>query len=85
VRLHSQPHPWRTASLRRVEGLLLRGHLAATIGRTGIGVAPGAVVMTMIYALGPLSGLQVNPSLTLAFAGRGLDGRPPRSLGQPDL
>jgi aquaporin Z len=33
-------------------------------------VAPGAVVMAMIYALGPLSGLHINPAVTLAFAGR---------------
>ena len=38
-------------------------HIAAVI-------APGAVVMAMIYARGPLSGLHSNPAVTLAFTGR---------------
>jgi len=33
-------------------------------------IAPGAVVMAMIYALGPLSGLHINPAVTVAFASR---------------
>ncbi len=41
-----------------------------TISRTAAVIAPGAVVMAMIYALGPLSGLHINPAVTLAFAGR---------------
>jgi len=40
------------------------------ISRTAAVVAPGAVVMAMIYAFGPLSGLHINPAVTLAFAGR---------------
>jgi aquaporin Z len=40
------------------------------ISRTAAVIAPGAVVMAMIYALGPLSGLHINPAVTLAFAGR---------------
>ena len=42
------------------------------ISRTAAVIAPGAVVMAMIYALGPLSGLHINPAVTLAFAGRGV-------------
>jgi aquaporin Z len=42
------------------------------ISRTAAVVAPGAIVMAMIYALGPLSGLHINPAVTLAFACRGV-------------
>lgn len=42
------------------------------ISRTAAVIAPGAVVMAMIYALGPLSGLHINPAVTLSFAGRGV-------------
>lgn len=40
------------------------------IGRSAAVVAPGALVMALIYAWGPLSGLHINPAVTLAFAGR---------------
>src|ERR1035441_7647360 len=40
------------------------------IGRVAAVVAPGALVMALIYAWGPLSGLHINPAVTLAFAGR---------------
>lgn len=40
------------------------------ISRTAAVIAPGALVMAMIYAFGPLSGLHINPAVTLAFAGR---------------
>ena len=40
------------------------------ISRTAAVIAPGAVVMAMIYAWGPLSGLHINPAVTLAFASR---------------
>ena len=42
------------------------------ISRTAAVIAPGAVVMAMIYAWGPLSGLHINPAVTAAFAGRGV-------------
>ena len=40
------------------------------ISRTAAVIAPGAAVMAMIYAWGPLSGLHINPSVTFAFASR---------------
>jgi aquaporin Z len=43
-----------------------------TISRSAAVIAPGALVMALIYALGPLSGLHINPAVTLAFAGRGV-------------
>src|SRR5208283_5837181 len=40
------------------------------ISWTAAVIAPGAVVMAMIYAWGPLSGLHINPAVTFAFASR---------------
>ncbi len=42
------------------------------ISRAAAVVAPGALVMALIYAWGPLSGLHINPAVTAAFAGRGV-------------
>ena len=42
------------------------------ISRTAAVIAPGALVMALIYTWGPLSGLHINPAVTLAFAGRGV-------------
>src|SRR6516164_8035527 len=46
------------------------------ISRTAAVIAPGAAVMAMIYAWGPLSGLHINPAVAFAFTGRGVF--PPR-------
>ena len=40
------------------------------ISRTAAVIAPGAVVMAMIYAWGPLSGLHINPAVTFGFTAR---------------
>src|SRR6266480_7009087 len=42
------------------------------ISRAAAVIAPGAVVMAMIYAWGPLSGLHINPAVTFAFTVRGV-------------
>src|SRR5262249_27252679 len=42
------------------------------ISRAAAVIAPGAVVMAMIYAWGPLSGLPLNPAVTFAFTFRGV-------------
>ena len=51
---------------------VINQYVAGTpISRTAAVVAPGALVMALIYAWGPLSGLHINPAVTLAFAARG--------------
>ncbi len=40
------------------------------ISRGAAVIAPGALVMALIYAWGPLSGLHINPVVTLAFTVR---------------
>src|SRR6185312_6933716 len=57
-------------------GVINRYAGGGPISRTAAVIAPGALVMALIYAWGPLSGLHINPAVTLAFTGRGVF--PPR-------
>src|ERR1700677_269908 len=42
------------------------------VTRAAAAIAAGALVMALIYAWGPLSGLHINPVVTIAFYGRGV-------------
>jgi aquaporin Z len=49
---------------------VINHYAGGPISRTAAVIAPGAAVMAMIYAWGPLSGLHINPAVTFSFAMR---------------
>jgi aquaporin Z len=55
-----------------INAYVLLHHGVPQISREAAVVAPGALVMALIYALGPLSGLHINPVVTIAFTARGV-------------
>jgi aquaporin Z len=79
-----QQRPLRIRLIIEFAGTLLLVTVAAGAGvinhyaggdpvtRIAAVIAPGALVMALIYAWGPLSGLHINPAVTLAFFGRGV-------------
>lgn len=48
--------------------IIINSITAGTVSHLGIGLSFGLVVMTMIYAIGEISGSHINPAVTIAFA-----------------
>lgn len=46
---------------------MVNAHTGGDVGRVGIALDFGFVVIAMIYALGHLSGAHTNPAVTLVF------------------